>query len=395
MKPFPLLLIVLLTSCNSNSKNTDESQFFVIDYETAIGNKKTLNLTDFAKSVRYIPLETDSNCLLAGLPGYHFTEDYIFIENTDHVLMFDGNGNFIRRIGTPGKGPNEIDLIVGSSVIEEDHLITVKTLMTNKLLFFNYNGKLVESITPPAFSIFTIQEDTFLTYDMCSSGKEDYFFRLTTRKNDTLDCIVNPFKWQNNTGMYMMLFYNLFKPYYHYNDREYFKCMYIDTVFTISNKKITPGYLVNLGKYQLPIELRPENPNSKEQFDRVSGEHFYASSLENSGRIFITSNNYKDDMPRYILYDKKSGEGIYLVKEFDEASGFINDWDNGPEFWPEGNVNDNTLYMAVSPVKIKEIVESDQFKNASGNEKNKQALVDLAGSLKEEDNSVLMIVKTK
>jgi len=145
----------------------------------------------------------------------------------------------------------------------------------------------------------------------------------------------------------------------------------------------------------LPIELRPENPNSKEQFERVNGEHFYAASFENSGRIFITSNNYKDEIPRYVIYDKKSGEGVYLVKEYDESSGFINNWDNGPEFWPHGMVDDNTLFMAVSPIKLKEIVASEEFRNGTADDKNRKALIELAGRLKEEDNAVVMIVNLK
>jgi len=391
-----ILLLTLLAACNSGTDITEDAQqFFVINYETALGNKKTMNLTDVAVAVRYIPLQTDTNCLLAGHPGYHFTADYIFIENRDHVLMFDHNGRFIRRIGTPGKGPNEIDMVVGSSLIEKEHLLVIKTLATNQLLFFDYDGRWVETVNSPSFFVFPLQKDTFLAYDMCSTGTEDYFFRLTTRANDTLAYILNPFKWQNNTGMYMMIIYNSFDPLYSYNNRNYFKCMHNDTVFTISNRKIVPAYLINLGKYQLPIELRPENPNSKEQFESVNGECFYAGSFENSGRIFITSNNYKDDMPRNILFDKKSGEGIFLVKEYDESSGFINDWDNGPEFWPEGSVDDNTLYMAVSPIKLKEIVASDEFKNATGNEEHKKVLTELAKNLKEDDNAVLMLVTLK
>lgn len=396
MKPYISLLLLTLLACNSGTKNAEDSQqFFVIDYEAALNNKKSINLTDIAESVSYIPLQTDSNCLVSGRPSFSFTRDYIFVAIRDRVLMYDNEGRFIRRIGTPGKGPNEIDLVVGSSLLEKEKLIIIKTLATNKLLFFDYEGNCVETLSsPPAFFVFPLHKDTFLAYDMCSMGHEDYFFRLTTRVNDTLAYVRNSFKWENNTGFRMLFFYDL-KAYYNYCDRSYFKCMHNDTVFTISGERIVPAYLINLGKYQLPIEWRPENPNSKEQFERVQGERFYASSFENSNRIFITSNNYKDDMPRYVLYDKESGLGTYLVKESDESSGFINDWDNGTEFWPEGSVDDHTLYMAISPIQIKELVESEEFKNGAADEKNKKALIDLAGRLKEEDNAVVMIVTLK
>lgn len=84
------------------------------------------------------------------------------------------------------------------------------------------------------------------------------------------------------------------------------------------------------------------------------------------------------------------------MKQYDEPSGYINDWDSGPEFWPEGNVNDNAVYMTVSPLALKDMIEEEGFsdKNILYPEK-KKAFVDMVKDLDENDNSVIMIVKLK
>jgi hypothetical protein len=192
-----------------------------------------------------------------------------------------------------------------------------------------------------------------------------------------------------------MITFGGFQPFYKFQDRYYFKSIHNDTVYTIADGKIKPAYFIDMGKYLLPIENRPENPASKIAFEQTSSKCFYASSMETTGKLFITTNNYKDEFQQNILYNKKSGEGIFLVKDQDEPSGFINNIDNGPEFWPDGCINENSLYMSVSPAKILELVESDDFKKSTGNEKAKKQLADLAGKINEEDNPVLVRITLK
>jgi len=95
---FYLLLLLLMVQCHTDKTNKqdqaiDQDKFFVINYEKALQNKKTINLSDIASEVKYIPLQTDTNCLLGRWSEYHFTDEYIFIGNRDHVLVFDYNAD--------------------------------------------------------------------------------------------------------------------------------------------------------------------------------------------------------------------------------------------------------------------------------------------------------------
>lgn len=397
-----LVLAMLFFQCNSNKTNKqtsadEQDKFFVIPYEDALRNKKTIKLSEVAEDILYIPLQTDSNCLLARKPEYHFTEQYIIVENRDHVLVFDYTGKFIRKIGTPGKGPNEIDLIRMAVVNEKDKTIALQTNWSRKILYFSFDGTFIESVSvPDILYMYTLGKDRFVAYTDGSLGFEDCILRLTNRNNDTLSTVKNHFKWENNTGSSYMISYWGFNPCYSYMDKYYFKTMYNDTVYTVKEDKFVPAYYIDLGKYRLPDDARFENPASMNKFRKVSDIYFFASTVEAAGQVFVSTINFADSLHRNVLYQRKLSESTFLVKEYGESAGFINDWDGGPEFWPAGNGNDQTLFMPVAPIDLLNIIEEEDFseKDAIFPDKKKE-FRKMAEGLKEEDNVVLMVVKLK
>lgn len=372
------------------------SSIFIIDFEKALKAKKQIKLSDIARNVQYVPLETDSNCLIGRDPYYYFADDLIFVSNINHVLVFDLNGKFLRKIGIEGKGPNEINHISTVSIMREKRIISLHSYMDMKLLFYSFNGDFIESIDVPMMEhIYALNTNKFIYYDQCIGGREDCVFRLTSRKNDTISFVSNTCKWVNNSYTAYAFYTSDFHPSYQYKKRFHFKNRYNDTVFTVINSKIVPAYCIQLGKYKVPDNLRPENPATNSQFISQAENYYYAYSLECDSLIFVNSNNYKEKDQYKILYETHSGNEFHLVNNFNQSSGILNNWDGGPEFWPEGIVNDNTLFMAVSPIKLKELAESEEFRNGTADEKNRKSLTELAGRLKEDDNAVVMIVTLK
>jgi len=85
-----------------------------------------------------------------------------------------------------------------------------------------------------------------------------------------------------------------------------------------------------------------------------------------------------------------------LVKEFGEPSGFVNDWDGGPEFWPKANVNDKKLFMTISAADLKSMIEKEGFTDIKTlYPEKKKELIDMIKNLKEDDNEVIMLVTLK
>lgn len=127
-----------------------------------------------------------------------------------------------------------------------------------------------------------------------------------------------------------------FEPFYYFYDQLHFRSMYNDTVFMISSDSIVSDYFIDIGKFKLPPELRPEmvlpDPAKTQTFNQKASEYYYCSAFESTGNIFLTTPNFNDSVIRYLLYNKNTGEGCMLINENAESSGMINDWDGGLDF---------------------------------------------------------------
>jgi hypothetical protein len=370
---------------------------FSIDYENALKVKKYLTIDDIASQVRYIPLETDSTCLIGINPVYYFSNDLIFVSDINHVLVFDFNGNFIRKIGNEGKGPNEINRIKTVSIIKDNKIIAIHTYVDMKLLLYSFNGDFLESIDVPLMNhIYVLNSNKFIYYDLCIGGIEDYVFRLTNRKNDTLNFVSNDFKWVNNTYTQYEFFSTNFHPSYHYKNKFFFKNRYNDTIFTVINSKIVPAYCIQLGKYKVPEQMRLENPATYNQFMKNSEKYYYTYSLECDSLIFISANNYTGKDLHHVLYETYSGNSFQLVNKNNLNSGIQNNWDSGPEFWPEGSVNDNEVFMSITPGDLFSLINESHFMNSNPHHLDKKnEFLELVEGLNETDNPVIMIVTLK
>jgi len=398
---FVSLMLVAHCKSDNKTKSKDEvngNKFFEINYEDELKNKTTVFLSDIASEVRYIKLETGDKFMISGRPEYYFSDSLIFIANYNQLLAFDYSGKFVRQIGTPGRGPGEIDLITHISILENEKLIIIQTNWSRKLMYFSFEGTFIKSVPrpPDVLRIHVLNKDQFLSYYSCAIGNEEYLYLLSNEKGDTLSTVKNHYKWENTSGRTFMIGYHSFQPFYDYNNRTFFKSMYNDTVYTASDNKIEPAYFVNMGEYRLPDELRPEPPQSMMKFRNENGKYFFSSVMEAGGKIFIKTQNYKSESDRNILFDKATLSGTLLADKSGEPSGFINDWDGGMDFWPVKAVNDNEIFMVISPLQLKEIIKDEENNNKTANyPERKQSFKTMAEEIKETDNPVLMVVRLK
>jgi hypothetical protein len=405
-----VLVAILQFSCGGGKVEVDDSydrdKFISINYEEILGQKSRVNLSDIAGSIEYIRFETNENCLFTMKPDFFFTDSYIFVNNSKHILQFDRKGNFIKQIGKYGRGPGEIGLIRQLTVLDDEKMLIVQTNWARKLYDFNYEGELLrQRKVHDIHKIIALPDNRLLYYDMCVLGNEDYMFVLTNSQGDTLSVVNNHYKWKNTSGFIPSVSYDLFKPFYNYNGATYFKSRHNDTIYKTIGDIITPSYYVDLGSYLLPQENRIEALSSSisarmQDYKEASSGYRFISTLEADEKIFISSMDYKsfwDDEVQYnMLFYRKGARGNLLVDDSGNPSGLINDLDGGPEFWPTGSVNDSTVYMLIPAhdftnlVSLNDIPEenrpkSEQFSN----------LKDMINDITEDDNAILMVVHLK
>jgi len=387
---------------NRSSLLADPDKFFVINYEELLGKKQTIGLSQLASKVDYIKFETTTDCVIGRNASFFFIDSLIFVNNRDHILKFSHRGKFLQRIGKTGKGPEEIDYILTMSLLPDKKLIVVHKDIPKKLLYFTFDGKFVRDVSIPRFeSLKVMSDERYIAYNSGNTGMDEYNFQLTNANRDNLSFVKNNDKWRNSSPTSLMISYPYFEPFFQYRNRWYLKSVYNDTVFYISGDKIVPGYFINLGKFKLPLELRPEkvyitDTDNKELFLEKGFECFYCNVLEDAGKIFLTASNFRHKDIKFFLFDKNSKTGNLLINEDSKSVGIVNDWDGGLDFWPKGNVNDTKVFMPINILNFQKVLAENKKKTGSIKYPEKQSqLQKIVSESDITDNPILMVVTLK
>jgi hypothetical protein len=396
-----VLILFLACSCNSNTRESNSvsgnDKFFEIKYENILANTKIVPLSQVASNIEYIKLETNDECMIRKINSCFFTDSLIFIANRDHILKFSRDGKFLQKIGKPGRGPGEIDLIRTMTLLPDKRMIAVQKNAIKEMLFFSFDGTVVKAVNiPEALYIKVINDGRFIVYDPGTDGASKNTFSLINETGDTISGIGNYCSWINTSGMAFME--GSYPEPFLYKNKWYFKDRYNDTVYTVVSDRIIPSYSVNMGKYKLPDELRLERIGTDQiqLYINKAPNYSYAILFEAADKLFIVSESYHVLKRKYLLFDKKEGIGSLLDNGNDVSKGFVNDMDGGMDFWPLGIVNDNQVYMPLDIVTLKKELEKINTGEKTVKYRDKQKefekMINTSDIL---DNPILMIATLK
>jgi|WetSurMetagenome_2_1015567.scaffolds.fasta_scaffold117115_1 hypothetical protein len=400
MKYFLYLIIHLTLLTFVSNKVMAQKDFFIINFEKSLIDKKKINLSQLASNVEYIQLETNPDCLLNQKSRFFFVDSLIFVSNKDHILKFSINGKFLKKIGKPGRGPGEIGTIADLSIIPNKRQIIVQLLEKRSLLYFSFDGRFIKSINLPYRGIVkTINDGKILVWDRGSLMNAKLTFLLTNERGDTLSSVPNYTTIIKGSSISAAPSYSFFpEHFYYFNNNFFFKDEYNDTVYSVKSNKIVPQYFINLGKFKLPDNLNPSNigPSNMEKYLREAKNHYFCTSFELANKVFVTSHSYNKGVPKLVLYDKSLHQENLLINNEGSSTGLINDWDSGSDFWPVGCVSSSKVYMPIDINKLQ-----TEFKKNKANqalikfpEKQKQ-LEKIITGLDILNNPIIMIVTLK
>jgi hypothetical protein len=400
----PLVLLIYTCIYKTSEKKSplcsDLGKLFVINFEELVGKKQTIGLSQVSSKVEYVKLETTNDCTIGRGPSYLFTDSLIFVSNSDHILKFSRSGKFLGRIGKSGIGPEEIDHIWTISIIPDKKVIVVQKNAPRKLMYFSFDGKFIKAVSIPRYdNLKVLNDDKYIAYISGSVGVDKYNFLLTNEHRDTLSFVKNNDRWRDFATSSFMTDYPYFEPFFVYNNRWYLKSVYNDTVYYISGDRILPGYFINLGKYKLPLEYRPEKmkfTSDEKYFDKISG-HYYCNVLESADKIFLTAIDFKSEAKKCFLIERNGlNSGRLLMNKDGKSTGFVNDWDGGLDFWPIGNVNDRQVFMPINITDMKKTLDEKNSDHLTEKiSKTQTQLKEMVSHLDILDNPILMIVTLK
>ena len=365
----------LLFSCNKENLveriNLDKSA------------EKDINLTNIGDSVKYIVL--DNYKILDKIPIIRICEKYIFIWSySDGLLKYSEDGKFISQIGAIGRGPNEYGKYSSfdiNSILEEIYILSWE-----KIYVYHFNGKFLREIDfevgyfmhqidflPPnklILSTFNSYGDSplnWMTIDINGvtiSEKKNYIKFKPKELFGIIPSLIT-FKFDNCIFYYEQMNDTIFKI-------NSFGIVNPEYVFENTNDRLTPEVykngLLNISSYNIPKSI-----------------------LETPRYLMILSS--KSSKEKLFMFDKKKK---YLINTKQGLSSIYNNYDNGLSFIPTIITNNNWGVQVLYAYELKAHVASKAFKNSTPKyPEKKKELVQLANSLNENDNPVLMMVKLK
>lgn len=285
-------------------------------------NRLTLNFNSFLKekeisinklvdSIKFIPLQTTDESLIAEVNKLICTEHYYFILDSDvgkNVFIFSDEGKFIKKIPT-GQGPEEIynpgDIAIDE---EQNHLIIYNR---KGLSFYDYQGNFIKrELLPFNFKNFRIIPNGYLFIIVANQnnhlGELSKMQILITDRNFRIISTEFPFHYSENINYgitdYAYSFMEDINFSFKFSDKIY---QYVDTLH------IQEKYYLDFSDKKLPDKYL--KTNTREVFNTLKDNDFYyfmGNFIQNdTHEYFALYNRYnKMTYQTFIFRDKASGK---------------------------------------------------------------------------------------
>jgi hypothetical protein len=393
-----LLIVCLLDSCKSNNKTSGdkESITHINITQDVLSSPKAHDFRDVISEIIYIPLETEEYSLLKNINDIFMVGENILVSDYFSIHLFDSRGKYIKSISRKGQGPSDYFYV---NTVIVDPVSSVFYLFTStKIIKHTYEGVYLETIPKEkdAFTGLMTPERSILYYlPNRNVFKNDTSAIYSLIETDTLGNILKTYpnpepRYAERIPNYL----NNRSPLYIWNQKIYFNEFGNDTLFMLSGDSFIPQLVISLGDQKMD-----HNPD----FSRFQ-------TMEETRQYIITdmklriANIYTDENYYYIrllhglggngedincMYDKRTNNLIYL-----KNGELSNTLDGGIAFFPKKVFPDGTKVTWKDASDFREeILSKDYETQKAGYGERFEKVYQLALSLKEDDNPVLILTK--
>ena len=98
-----IFLLVLITSCTGGNR---QKPVTVLDLQNP-GQAMDIILSELIDDIRLVKIETKDEILLGQYTNYLVGKEQIITIDSDKILQFSNNGEFVRTLAKAGNGPDE------------------------------------------------------------------------------------------------------------------------------------------------------------------------------------------------------------------------------------------------------------------------------------------------
>ena len=312
-----LFLSLLCYACSSSEKQQQLKAFIEIDMVPLIeGEAQKMPLQEWAKSVRFIPLETNEDILIAGIGNVFQRGDTLLVYHSERLSLFDMNGKYLCDIGSKGQGPGEFTNI--RDVLVHDNLIYVQE-MGYRFKVYDWDGNFVKKLVLPRKVCGLIAypgKEEMLGYVNNRTGDESVRFYVM-KDEQVLDSVPNPFIYTRGSGAIMLTQIPEFYP--SRGSLSAFTEVNSDTVYWVDEHLQTHPYVVfHMGKYLYTRQERFNTTASDMMGTTFSHKHEFFVVGEMGDNIFIRKGAGKLRNDRTYCYNKQTKEVHKLFLTYSE-----------------------------------------------------------------------------
>ena len=388
-----MMACICIASCTSKQQQetvVNNLSYTIIPFEKGVENEKQVKLSEIAEKITFIPMETTDASLLNKVRA----NNIISVNGTIVIpcfnmgaFAFDESGKFIAPISRKGQGPGEFTrftCVAGNSNL---NLIYVKAY--NKLMAFRPDGTLVdESKIPAALPYETsivMQDSIMLSTVINYKGQRPYRLLLTNAQGDTLKAFPQYDRFEIPRGMNYTYINNKENFLYQYKGESVYHDYYCDTLYTVTRDSLLPRYLLDMGKYKLPKDLRIEAEFFSDEPEQAmkKAENYYRPILFENDRYIVmpytTWSLQNRDLPTELMYYDRQTKECIKVKD----GAFVNDMVGDLPFCPDARIAENVLAEWWEASELMELAEEGV------------ELPENLKNLREDDNGVLVLVHLK
>ncbi len=405
-----IILLNFLPSCNIKEQhNLNEIDFpREVDLDITKASLDSLDLSEIAEKVEYIPLETADNILIDQIWDFVVTKDFIFILDRLKILKFTKDGKYVKELFKVGNGPGEAFCLC-FAVDEGKEYVYVFDRNKHDIKIYDFDGTFISTIKTPTgppehmtYSIGYFNNSLFIT--SVQKFKVKYIYSCFDLTNDSIKVLYKNYRIYDEAKEAKFLAVIMPSDHsYQINDSSVlFKERYCDTIFCANtNVEIKPKYILNLKNHKLTWEQWRDI--GLYNFARGPLEGYYVQSfVETDLFLFISLRSFRNPA-LFTMFNKVNGSirtfSSNQIETDDTPVFFRNNLDKIIPFPVMDIVGffhyfNNSLY---SFIESKDFVE--KYKNTPEKlKRSSKYLVEMSNTLNNVDeysNPVLMKVNLK
>ena len=387
-----LCVCMVVVSC----KSADTAETHVINFPEAIDNIGIVNLSDVAKSIRYVPLETRGDALVGEYPRIAYDGNHIVVADLGgKINVFDNSGKFVRSIDRVGRGPEEFLPPLNSLSIFNGNIVAIG----REIVVYDIYGNFVRRVAVPNVEGYNIINPIMIGENRYAASVVDYTSGNTEYCAVVYDSLSNvdqlitipgisePQALSGNSisGAQDRVFLILVARLFQYDDT--FRLYYPESMEILSVDKLNvvdTAYVIEYGGYRMPdghasnmsldnryIQLTSFFESERLLFMNV----FTMATITTTGSRFLT-----------FIYDKQTKKTSVLYDRIEDKRGFKDDMGDGPEFLPKSVFGKKTLLADIAAISLIEYAENNTLS---------KDLEKIVSTMDENSNPVIAIVELK